>query len=217
MNNKHLQGAECLSAKNSDNQRHTHIHTSAGTGEKVSSQLAAPCVLDAYIALGSNVGERERMLKEALIHLEQHPDIEVIRVSGIYETDPVGYTDQPAFLNMAAAIRTTLEPLELLRAMLGIENQLGRTRDIRWGPRTIDLDLLLMDGTVMDAEELTLPHPRMMERAFVLVPLRDVLLPAHTLKEQVEEAASRVLQDGGEGISLWNTINWRSVSAHSES
>lgn len=171
----------------------------------------------AYIALGSNVGEREQLLKAALGRLEQHPDIDVARVSGIYETDPVGYTDQPAFLNMAAALVTTLEPVQLLRAMLGIEQELGRTRDIRWGPRTIDLDLLLMDGITMDEEELILPHPRMMERSFVLVPLHDVLLSEHALHKQVEQAANRALEDGGEGISLWNTINWRSVSAHSES
>lgn len=172
---------------------------------------------EAYIALGSNVGEREQLLEDALRCLEQHPNIEVARVSGIYETAPVGYTDQPAFLNMAAALMTTLEPIELLRAMLSIENQLGRTRDIRWGPRTMDLDLLLMDGIVMNEDELILPHPRMMERSFVLVPLRDVLLSEHPLQKQVEQAASRGLEDGGEDISLWNTINWRSVSAHSES
>lgn len=160
---------------------------------------------EAYIALGSNVGEREQLLKDALRCLEQHPNIDVVRVSGIYETEPVGYTDQPAFLNMAAALVTTLEPIQLLRAMLSIENQLGRTRDIRWGPRTIDLDLLLMGDIVMNEDELILPHPRMMERSFVLVPLRDVLLSEHPLQKQVEQAASRGLEDGGEGISLWNT------------
>ncbi|MBW7454486.1 2-amino-4-hydroxy-6-hydroxymethyldihydropteridine diphosphokinase [Paenibacillus sepulcri] len=171
----------------------------------------------AYLALGSNIGDREQLLRQALHLLDSHPGIQVKRISGIYETAPVGYTDQPAFLNMAASVCTTLEPLELLRTMLDIENQLGRTRDIRFGPRTIDLDLLLMDDVQMSEDELTLPHPRMMERAFVLVPLSDVLSSHHPLKEQADQTASRALEDGGEGITLWNTINWHSASALSES
>ncbi|QYR23835.1 2-amino-4-hydroxy-6-hydroxymethyldihydropteridine diphosphokinase [Paenibacillus sp. sptzw28] len=171
---------------------------------------------EAYIALGSNVGDRERLITEALLMLQAHPAIEVLRVSGIYETEPVGYTQQPAFLNMTAAVCTSLEPLALLRAMLSIEKQLGRTRDIRWGPRTIDLDLLLMEDVAMEAGELNLPHPRMMERAFVLVPLRDILESGHPLKEQVDQAAALALEDGGEGIKLWNMIKWHNESAHSE-
>jgi len=169
----------------------------------------------AYIALGSNIGDREQMLKDALELLDAHPAIAVERISGVYETAPVGYTDQPVFLNMAAALRTTLQPLPLLRSMLDIEKRLGRTRDIRWGPRTIDLDLLLMDGSEMALEELILPHPRMMERAFVLVPLRDVLPNGHPLYAGVSEEASKAVLDGGEGITLWKTINWRSASEHS--
>ncbi|MFC5653371.1 2-amino-4-hydroxy-6-hydroxymethyldihydropteridine diphosphokinase [Paenibacillus solisilvae] len=172
---------------------------------------------EAYIALGSNVGDRSKLLQEALLLIDSHSAIKVIRVSGIYETDPVGYTDQPSFLNMTAALLTTLGPFELLHALLDIEKQLGRTRDIRWGPRTMDLDLLLMENVRLDEEELTLPHPRMMERAFVLVPLRDVIGSGHPLQEQVNQFAVRALQDGGEGIALWNTINWPDASAHSES
>ncbi|QHW35126.1 2-amino-4-hydroxy-6-hydroxymethyldihydropteridine diphosphokinase [Paenibacillus rhizovicinus] len=171
----------------------------------------------AYIALGSNVGDRAKLLQDALLMLERHPDIKVLRVSAVYETEPVGYTDQPAFLNMAAALDTSLSPLQLLRAMLGMELQLGRTRDVRWGPRTIDLDLLLYEGVAMSGEELTLPHPRMMERAFVLVPLSDVLEDGHPLYAQATELAQQALQDRGEGIALWNTINWQGASAHSGS
>ncbi|BBH23313.1 2-amino-4-hydroxy-6-hydroxymethyldihydropteridine pyrophosphokinase [Paenibacillus baekrokdamisoli] len=170
---------------------------------------------DAYIALGSNVGDRERLLHEALLLIDRHPAIQVTRISGIYETDPVGYTDQPAFLNMTAALSTTLAPIELLHVLLEFEQQLGRTRDIRWGPRTIDLDLLLMADVQMDEEVLTLPHPRMMERAFVLVPLHEVLSSGHPLQEQVNQIAVRALKDGEEGIALWNTINWPGASAHS--
>ncbi|MCQ6563693.1 2-amino-4-hydroxy-6-hydroxymethyldihydropteridine diphosphokinase [Paenibacillus mendelii] len=171
----------------------------------------------AYIALGSNMGDREQMLREALRLLQEHASIDVLRVSNVYETDPVGYTDQSSFLNMAAALETTLEPMPLLRAMLLIEQQLGRKRDVRFGPRTIDLDLLLYEDVRMEEDELILPHPRMMERAFVLVPLRDVLHPKHSLQEQASQAANRALQDGGEGIALWNTINWQDASAPSES
>ncbi|EXX86747.1 2-amino-4-hydroxy-6-hydroxymethyldihydropteridine pyrophosphokinase [Paenibacillus darwinianus] len=172
---------------------------------------------EAYVALGSNQGDRLALLTEALRRMHTHPDMSVLRVSGIYETDPVGYADQPAFLNMAAALRSRLQPLELLRALLHIERELGRVRTIRNGPRTIDLDLLYMQNIIMTSEELTLPHPRMMERAFVLVPLRDVLHDTSPLKETVEDAVRGALRQGKEGIALWNTINWPSASALFES
>lgn len=129
---------------------------------------------EAYAALGANLGDREASLREAVERLNDTQGIEVRRVSRIYETDPVGYTEQPAFLNMVVALATKLEPVGLLRAMLDIEREMGRVRDIRWGPRVIDLDMLLYEGVQMETEELMLPHPRMGERAFVLVPLRDV-------------------------------------------
>ncbi len=172
---------------------------------------------EAYIALGSNMGDREAHLLRAIEELDAQPGIDVTKVSGIYETDPVGYADQPAFLNMAVAVRTTLEPLELLRTQLRLESLLGRIRQVRWGPRTIDLDLLLYDNVRMDQEELTLPHPRMMERAFVLVPLHDVISSSHPLREQVSATSAPALQAGKDGITLWKTINWRSASEPSGS
>jgi 2-amino-4-hydroxy-6-hydroxymethyldihydropteridine diphosphokinase len=129
---------------------------------------------EAYVALGANLGEREASLREALRRLAGADGIEILRISNVYETDPVGYSDQPAFLNMAAAVASELPSDRLLRKLLEIELAMGRVRDIRWGPRTIDLDLLLYEGETMETEELTLPHPRMGERAFVLVPLHDV-------------------------------------------
>ncbi|GLX71439.1 2-amino-4-hydroxy-6-hydroxymethyldihydropteridine diphosphokinase [Paenibacillus glycanilyticus] len=171
----------------------------------------------AYIALGSNLGDREELLRQAVEHLRKQPDIHVLRVSGLYETDPVGYTDQPAFLNMAIAAETTLSPIELLHVLFRVEQLLDRVRVIRWGPRTIDLDLLLYDEVKMDDEELTLPHPRMMERAFVLVPLRDVIDSSHPLQEEVSAFAAAALQDGKEGITLWKTTNWLSEYGHSGS
>ncbi|XEC94953.1 2-amino-4-hydroxy-6-hydroxymethyldihydropteridine diphosphokinase [Paenibacillus tarimensis] len=173
---------------------------------------------NAFIALGSNLGDRQIMLEKALEHLDQQPDISVIAVSALYETDPVGFTEQPAFLNMAAGLVTTLSPSMLLRKMLETERLLGRVRDRRWGPRTIDLDLLYYAGCRMDTEELTLPHPRMMERAFVLVPLSDVLARTGStipIRSEVEAAAADVQRQGKEGITLWNTICWRSDSGHS--
>ncbi|MCU6710778.1 2-amino-4-hydroxy-6-hydroxymethyldihydropteridine diphosphokinase [Paenibacillus sp. J5C_2022] len=172
---------------------------------------------EAYIALGSNMGDRESLLKEAIRRLHAQPGITVNRVSGMYETDPVGYTEQPPFLNMVVAVAADLTPVELLRTGLRIEQELGRIRHERWGPRTIDLDLLLYDNVRMDQEELTLPHPRMMERSFVLVPLHDVLHAAHPLHEQVATSSVAALQAGKEGITLWKTINWLSESEPFES
>ncbi|WP_322908080.1 2-amino-4-hydroxy-6-hydroxymethyldihydropteridine diphosphokinase [Paenibacillus campi] len=130
---------------------------------------------EAYIALGANLGDREQTLYDAIELLHSHPQIAVQRCSGVYDTAPVGYTDQPAFYNMVIRISTTLQPLELLDIMLEIESQLGRVRTIRWGPRTVDLDLLWMDHRHIETERLQLPHPRMCERAFVLVPLHELI------------------------------------------
>ncbi|QAY67413.1 2-amino-4-hydroxy-6-hydroxymethyldihydropteridine diphosphokinase [Paenibacillus protaetiae] len=171
----------------------------------------------AYVALGSNIGDRESLLRQAIDRLDGQDGVRVSRISSVYETEPVGYTDQPSFLNMVIAVQSELPPVELLKTLLHEEKELGRTRDIRWGPRTIDLDLLLYDSVEMETEELVLPHPRMMERAFVLVPLHDVLDAGHPLSERVASLAAAALQDGKEGITLWNTFNWHSASAHSES
>lgn len=123
----------------------------------------------AYIALGSNLGDRAAHLREAVQRLAQAGTVEA--VSSFLDTTPVGYTDQPRFLNAAARLRTDLHPLELMQRLLAIEAGLGRERTIRWGPRTIDLDLLLYDDVTRDEPELTLPHPRLHERRFVLEPL----------------------------------------------
>jgi len=170
----------------------------------------------AYIALGSNLGDREAYLWEALRRLDARNGITIDRVSAVYETEPVGYTDQPLFLNMAAALTTERQPLDLLREMLEVEKELGRVRNVRYGPRTIDLDLLMMEGIRLETEELTLPHPRMMERAFVLVPLLDVLDEHDPGRREIESAARAVLAKGKDGIAKWTTIIWPCASAHSE-
>src|ERR1700732_1366024 len=131
--------------------------------------------VSAYIALGSNLGDRRDNLDRALEALGQRADISVEKVSRYYETDPVGGPPgQGPFLNAAALIRTELPPAELLKVLLDIERSLGRVRQRRDGPRTIDLDLLLYEDTVTSDAGLTLPHPRMHERLFVLEPLAEI-------------------------------------------
>jgi len=126
----------------------------------------------AYVGLGANLGDRLATLREAVRRLGDLG--RVAAVSSVYETDPVGYADQPAFLNAAARVETDLPPAEVMAGLLEIEAQLGRVRSFRNAPRTLDLDLLLYDGVVLDEPGLTLPHPRLHERAFVLVPLAEI-------------------------------------------
>ena len=129
---------------------------------------------EAYVGLGANLGEREATIREALRLLGEHKGIRVLAVSSLRETDPVGVLDQPRFLNGAARLETELAPRALLDALLDVEQALGRERAERWGPRTIDLDLLLYDRLVLDEPGLTLPHPRLHERRFALEPLAEL-------------------------------------------
>jgi 2-amino-4-hydroxy-6-hydroxymethyldihydropteridine diphosphokinase len=129
----------------------------------------------AYIGLGANLGDPRAQLEQATEALATVPGVELLAVSSSYESDPVGpVSDQPPFLNAVAEIATTVEPGPLLAALHGIENDLGRTRTIRFGPRTCDLDLLLYGDVVSDDPELLLPHPRLAERRFVLDPLAEL-------------------------------------------
>lgn len=128
-----------------------------------------------YIGLGSNLGDRERTIRRALELLAARGDVEVEGVSSLRETDPVGYEDQPRFLNGAAALRTELAPRALLERLQEIERELGRDRTgPRFGPRTIDLDLLLYGAERIDEPGLEIPHPRLAERRFVLEPLAEL-------------------------------------------
>ncbi|WP_438448985.1 2-amino-4-hydroxy-6-hydroxymethyldihydropteridine diphosphokinase [Gorillibacterium sp. sgz5001074] len=156
----------------------------------------------AYLGLGSNLGDRGQWLADAVRLLGQEPGIRVEACSAVYETDPVGYVEQPAFLNMAVRIATLLPPLDLLAVMLRIELELGRKREIRWGPRTIDIDMLLYGNLEMDTPELTVPHPRMLERAFVLIPLRDIY-PGDALPGAVGLSERLDILEGKEGVKLW--------------
>lgn len=165
----------------------------------------------AFIALGTNIGDRYVNLSEAIKHLHEKPGVTLVQASSIYETDPVGYTDQDPFLNMVIEVRTELTPIQLLEACLNIEQILGRKRVIRWGPRIIDLDILLYNQENMKTEKLFIPHPRLHERAFVLVPLLEISpnekLPRtdQSLQSFLEKIPDR------EGVRIWKRINGEDV------
>ena len=134
----------------------------------------------AYLALGSNLGDRLEHLRAAVRKLDATEGVDVVRSSRVYETEPVG-PPQPAYLNAVIQVDTTLSPRELLESALGVEDSLGRVRAERWGPRTIDVDILVYDERTVDEPDLVIPHPRMHERGFVLIPLSeldaDAMLP----------------------------------------
>jgi 2-amino-4-hydroxy-6-hydroxymethyldihydropteridine diphosphokinase len=157
----------------------------------------------AYIGMGTNLGDRESYLKDAIIELASNPSNKVVAVSSIYETDPWGYTDQGKFLNMAICLETQLTAQELLACCMQVEKNLGRKREIRWGPRTIDLDILLYNQENIVTENLIVPHPRIMERAFVAIPLveidKDITLP--NMDKPVREVMDDIPEK--EGVRIW--------------
>lgn len=142
----------------------------------------------AYIALGSNLGDKEKNLRRALLLLTQQ-GVEVVRVSSFLSTEPYGVTDQPQFLNAVACVRTSLAPLALLDVLLATELAMGRVRLRHWGERNIDLDLLLYEDVVLDMPRLHLPHPDMQNRDFVLLPLAEIApeLKHPTLQKTIYE------------------------------
>jgi 2-amino-4-hydroxy-6-hydroxymethyldihydropteridine diphosphokinase len=130
--------------------------------------------MKAFIGLGSNLGERESLIHSALEALDALTDTRLVRVSSLYDTEPVGEVDQPNFLNAVAQIDTELTARQLLWNLMLIERRLGRVRTQRWGPRTMDLDLLLYGDLVVDEPDLRVPHPELTRRSFVLVPLLEL-------------------------------------------
>lgn len=157
--------------------------------------------LDAWLGLGSNLGHRAHMLAAALDALEECAGLDLVAASSVYETDPVGVTEQPAFLNMVAHFRCALEPRALLDAIQAAESELKRIRTHRWGPRTIDIDVLLLGDLHIRTERLTVPHPEMTNRQFVLVPLAelapDLPLPGGcTVSEMAEPESDAVRRLG---------------------
>jgi 2-amino-4-hydroxy-6-hydroxymethyldihydropteridine diphosphokinase len=154
----------------------------------------------AHLALGSNLGDRLETLRRAAALLHATEGVEVVRSSRVYETEPVG-PPQPAYLNAVLEVRTTLGPRELLDACLAVEAELGRVRAERWGPRTIDVDVLSYDRRRLDEPGLRIPHPRMHERAFVLVPLLE-LDPDPMLPNGVDAGSIRLSPDALAGVRV---------------
>jgi 2-amino-4-hydroxy-6-hydroxymethyldihydropteridine diphosphokinase len=145
-----------------------------------------------YFSLGSNVGDRAAYLRDALARLESIGRI--VSVSSFYETEPVEVTDQPWFLNCAAGLETRLTPEQLMARLLQIEQEMGRRRIQKKGPRTIDIDILLFGGLILDSPEITIPHPAMHERRFVLAPLAEIAPGARhpVLKKMISELLEKL-------------------------
>ena len=152
----------------------------------------------AWIGIGSNMGDRLGYIERALRLVGETPGTELVRVSSVYETEPVGVTGQRLFLNAVAELRTELGPEELLRRLLAIEDACGRLRRSVWGPRTVDLDLLLYDDVEMSTDDLTVPHPLAARRAFVLVPLAE-LEPELRFPGETETVSAKVERMGDLG------------------
>ncbi|MFK2826940.1 2-amino-4-hydroxy-6-hydroxymethyldihydropteridine diphosphokinase [Bacillus sp. B190/17] len=162
---------------------------------------------NAFLSLGTNMGDRYENLQLALRLLRSHKEVQLEKCSSIYETDPVGYTEQAAFFNLVVQITTSLSAERLLELCLSIEQQLGRIREFKWGPRIIDLDILLYNQDNIESEKLIIPHPRMCERAFVLIPLIEIdstaCFPGANMP--LEDILSSI--QGREGVRLWKQIN----------
>jgi 2-amino-4-hydroxy-6-hydroxymethyldihydropteridine diphosphokinase len=150
-----------------------------------------------YLSLGTNLGHRENNLKQALQELP--PEVEVVAISRLYETAPAYVVDQPSFLNMVVEGQTTLTPTDLLAYLKQIEDEIGREKAVRYGPRKIDLDIIFYDDLVWNTPDLQIPHPGMAERGFVLCPLADIAAGfVHPiLKKTVAELAANLTTDDG--------------------
>jgi len=131
-------------------------------------------MFNVFIGIGSNLGDREKNIKKALEYFKKNPHIKIKKISSIIETEPWGYTSQPKYLNGVIKIKTELSPLDLLKFLQEVEKKLGRERKIKYGPRTIDLDILLYGDKIINLPQLKIPHPRMWEREFVLKPLLEI-------------------------------------------
>lgn len=153
--------------------------------------------VEVYLGLGSNEGNPEENLSQAIQYLSAEKEITLIKCSNIYETEPVGYTDQKKFLNMAVLLHTSLEPYQLLNRTKNIENILKRKRSIRWGPRTIDIDILLFGDYIINDDELTIPHKELINRAFALIPLKDIYLKPTINGVNIDDLIARAVDKEG--------------------
>ena len=171
---------------------------------------------DVYVSIGTNIGERYGNLQHAVRLLMDTDGIEVERISSVYETAAVGFTDQADFLNIAVYVKTIHSSSEMLAICQSIENELGRVREFRWGPRIIDLDILLYNHENIETESLIVPHPRMYERAFVLVPLIDITPTPENEQLRLAHVTMGQLDCEKEGVIVWKTIDGVDEFARSE-
>lgn len=171
----------------------------------------------AYISLGSNIDDRLAYLRDAVYLLQQDERIEVNKISSVYETDPVGYTEQENFLNIVIQVNTSYQAEELLTKCLDVEKVLGRKREIRWGPRTVDLDILLYNQDNIETEYLSVPHPRMHERAFVIIPLVEIEPNIQLPTMDQPLCVELECMTDKEGVRLWKLKNGEEEFVHLES
>lgn len=163
----------------------------------------------AYLGLGTNLGDRMEYLRKGVAGLHAAGGVRVVRLSSVYETEPVGVVDQPRYLNLVAEVHTKLDPHGLLKACQAVEAENGRVRSIRWGPRTLDIDLLLYDDLEMETPDLVIPHPRMVERVFVLRPLVEINGEIEVAGKPAHEWLTLLQGVEGQGIALFaSTQGW---------
>ena len=163
------------------------------------------------LGLGSNMGDREKNLETALRLLEEDRSISIDQISAIYETAPFGVTDQADFLNMVAEITTKLSPYQLLAKCLAVEDLLGRIRTRRWGPRVIDIDLLVYDEIQLNEAALQLPHPGIFQRAFVLIPILDIAPQDMRIAgKPVNKFEEKLAFLTNQKLHLWKRVRWDS-------
>lgn len=162
-----------------------------------------------FLGLGSNIGERHVFLNRAANAVARIPQTTIIWASSVYETSPYGMTDQPTFLNAALQIETALDPPALLAEVKGIERRIGRTSGDRWGPREIDIDILLYEGLAVNDAAVTVPHPELEKRRFALVPLREIAGDiVHPVSGMTIEELARACSDQGRVTKTQFRIQW---------
>ena len=153
-----------------------------------------------YLSLGSNIGKREEYIQKAIEAIEKTEGIEVLKKSGLYETTPVGYLEQDLFLNAVIKIETNFSAREILKIINKIEAELDRKREIRWGPRTIDIDILIFSNKKINETDLIIPHKEMLNRLFVLVPLIEIYDGDYFGKEVIAKRIDELLKIGNQKI-----------------